>query len=156
MQKYRKLNKAELITFEQEFVSFLVVNGITADQWVDLKEKDKEKAEAIIEQFSDVIFESILRKTIFIDHMSSKSIKCFQCLEEEIVLVGLDAKEDSDINFVGEQSIASIILNQSSQLSVYTTKKPYAKVREQEMFDMVSKGAVLSKGELFKQISLLL
>ncbi len=156
MQKYRTLSNTELKEFEEEFISFLVVNGIEVKQWEALKADNKEKAEGIIDQFSDVIFESIFRKTLFIDHVSSKSIKCFQFLAKEIVLVGLDANENSEINFLGEQTLDSIIINNSDDLQIYQTKKKYAKVREMEMFDMVNRGANLSKGKLFKQISLLL
>lgn len=156
MQKYRTLTSAELAEFENEFISFLVVNGITADQWVTIKEENNEKASLVVAQFSDVVFEGIFRKTMFLEHTSSKSIKCFQFLKNEIVLVGLDVKEGAKINFKGEQALASIILNQPQALEVYTTKKTYTKTRETEMFEMVNKGATLSKGELFKQISLLL
>ena len=156
MQKYRTLSKVELQAFEQEFISFLVVNGIEAKDWEALKKNDLEKANKIIDQFSDVIFESIFRKNVFIDHISPRSIKCFQFLKETVVLVGLDAKKDSLINFAGEQSLESIIVNHTSELEVYQTKKAYTKAREVEMFDMTMKGAQLSKGELFKQISLLL
>lgn len=156
MMKYRTLSNIELKEFEKEFISFLVINGIEAKDWVDIKEVNKDKAEVIIDQFSDVVFESIFRKTMFLKHISSKSIKCFQYLENEIVLVGLDADINSDINFLGEQALNSIILNQSKNIKVYQTKKVYNKVRETEMFEMTNNGAQLSKGELFKQISLLL
>lgn len=156
MQKYRRLQNSELAEFEKEFISFLVVNGIQANEWVQLKEDEPDKAEKIIEQFSDVVYESVLRKTMFIEHVAADSIKCFQCLENEIVLVGLDAKTGSGINFLGEQTLESIILNNIDQLSVFQTRKKYLKNREEEMFDLLSSGANLSKGKLFKQISLLL
>lgn len=156
MQKYRALSKAELIEFEKEFISFLVVNGIEANDWEKIKKEDPKKSEGIINQFSDVIYESIMRKTMFLEFISHKSIKCFQCLPTEIVLVGLDAKAGTDINFKGEQSLESIIVNNSESIEIYQTKKAYTKVREQEMFDLLANGANLSKGELFKRISLLL
>ena len=156
MEKYRSLTTAELIEFEKEFISFLVVNGIEATEWEQIKQTEPKKAEAIVAQFSDVIFESIFRKTMFLEHISSKSIKCFQCLKDEFVLVGLDANADSDINFIGEQPIESIIINNTKSLQIYQTKKKYTKTREKEMFDLMEIGAKLSKGDLFKHISLLL
>ena len=156
MQKYRSLSNAELIEFEKEFISFLVVNGIEAPKWEEIKQTEPKKAEAIVAQFSDVIFEGIFRKTMFLEHISHKSIKCFQCLANEIVLVGLDATEDSEINFLGEQPIETIIINHSKSLQIYQTTKKYIKSREEEMFDLMKIGAKLSKGELFKHISLLL
>jgi len=156
MHKYRPLTKAELNELKDEFISFLVINGIEADDWQKLKENDRQKAEKIIDHFSEVIFESVCRKNMFVDFISAQSIKCFQFLKEEVVLVGLDAKPDTQINFLGEQSLESIILNNTDGIEVYHTSKKYSKHREEEMFDMLSKGASLSKGHLFKQISLFL
>ncbi|MFK8043866.1 MAG: DUF6495 family protein [Crocinitomicaceae bacterium] len=156
MQKYRALSKSELIEFKDEFISFLVINGIEADDWQKLKDSDQQKAEKIIDHFSEVIFEGIFRKNMYLEFVSAKSMKCFQFLQEKAILVGLDAKSDSKINFLGEQSLDSIILNNSNGVEVYHTSKTYSKTREEEMFDMLSSGARLSKGRLFKQISLLL
>ncbi|MFK8039187.1 MAG: DUF6495 family protein [Crocinitomicaceae bacterium] len=156
IMKYRTLSNPELEEFEKEFISFLVINGIEAKDWQKIKESDKEKTKIIIEQFSDVIFENILRKNMFLEFISSQSIKCFQCLKDEIVLVGIDAKSNSKINFLGEQSMDSIIINQAKHIEVYHSKKKYTKLREEEMFSLLSSGAKLSKGKLFKQISLLL
>ena len=148
--KYRRLSQNELKEFEKEFIDFLVVNGVTADEWVKIKKDNIEKAEGIIDKFSDVIFESILRKATYIDFISPKSIKCFQCLKSEIILVGVDAPKESDIDFTKN------ISTDMNGLEVYTSKKAYIKQRELEMFDLIKNGAQISKGELFKQLCLLL
>lgn len=148
--KYRKLSSDELEEFENEFVKFLVINGITADEWVKIKTNHNEKANAIIDKFSDVIFESIIRKTEFLDFISSKSIKCFQCLKDEIVLVGIDAPNESNIDFTKN-------INETFEdLEVYTNTKKYKKQRELELFDLINAGAQISKGELYKKLCLLL
>ena len=148
--KYRRLSQNELKEFEKEFINFLVVNGITADEWVKIKNNNIEKAEGIIDKFSDVIFESILRKATYIDFIAPKSIKCFQCLANEIILVGVDAPKESDIDFTKN------ISTDLNGLEVYTSKKAYIKQRELELFDLIKNGAQISKGELFKKLFLLL
>ncbi len=148
--KYRQLTQKELKEFEKEFIDFLVVNGITADEWVNLKSNDKEKAELIIDKFSDVIFESILRKVNFLEFISPLSIKCFQCLKDKMVLVGIDAPKNSNIDFT--KSIPTTF----DDLEVYTTEKSYSKQRELELFDLIESGAQISRGEWFKKLCLLL
>ena len=148
--KYRQLTQKELNEFEKEFIDFLVVNGITADEWVNLKSNDKEKAELIIDKFSDVIFESILRKVNYLEFISAKSIKCFQCLKDKMVLVGIDAPKNSNIDFT-----KSIPTN-FDDLEVYTTEKSYLKQRELELFNLIESGAQISRGEWFKKLCLLL
>ena len=44
MAKYRLLSSDELKALEKEFVEYLVVNGITADEWERLKKEENDKA----------------------------------------------------------------------------------------------------------------
>ena len=156
MSKYRTLSITELEVFEKEFISFLVVNGIEANSWEAIKTDTPQKANKIIEQFSEVIFESIFRKNMFVDFISPKSIKCFQFLADSVQLIGLDAAKDSTVDFIKAETISKCIIANEKDLKVYQSSKAYVKSREEEMYNMVQSGANLSKGELFKQIALLL
>lgn len=151
MTKYRRLTLEELEELKKEFVDFLIVNGIAADDWVKLKDNETEKSDLIIDKFSDVIFESSMRKINYLEFVSSKSIKCFQCLDNEITLVGLDAEIDSNVNFNSKNWNKDL-----SDVKVYTQTKPYKKGRELELFEMIQSGASITKGELFKQLCLAL
>jgi len=156
MAKYRTLTTEELNTFEKEFISFLVVNGIEATEWEKIKADSVDKTAGIIDQFSDVIFESVFRKSRYLDHISAKSIKCFQFLENEIVLVSLSADNESNVDFLSNTPMSEVIKTNLEDLAVYQTKKGFADQREIEMFEMTNKGATISDGSLFKQICLLL
>ena len=152
MVKYRSLSTEELKAFEKEFIDFLVINGIVADDWEKIKKESPEKADGIIDNFSDVILEGTLRKVEFIEFITPKSIKCFQCLSKEIILVGVDANKDSETDFTSRDWN-----NNLDGLKIYTTKKEYNQHgREKEIFNMLDGGATVSKGELFKQLCLAL
>ena len=151
MTKYRRLTLVELEEFHKEFIDFLVVNGIIADDWVKMNKKDSVKADLVIDKFSDVVFESSMRKIKYLEFVSPKSIKCFQCLDNDITLVGLDAEKESVIDFTKTNWQDHV-----SDLSVYTQTKTYNKVRELELFDMIQSGASISNGDLFKQLCLAL
>ena len=58
--KYRRLTLEELEPLENEFIDFLVVNGIIADDWRHLLAHDLEKSNQIIDAFSEVVFEGIM------------------------------------------------------------------------------------------------
>ncbi len=152
MTKYRRLTIDELGELEKEFVDFLVINGIVASDWVKIKQEDSEAAELIIDQFSDVIFEGTMRKVEYLKFVSEKSIKCFQCLANKIVLVGMDAELDSDTNFLENNDWQ----RSTEGLKVYTTSKPYKEVREKEIFSMIQSGASIADGQIFKTICLAL
>ncbi len=153
--KYRLLTLPELEELEKEFVDYLVVNGITVDDWVKMKAEEVEKADQIIELFSDVVFEGVMRKVKFLDVVTPKSIKTFQCLSDQMVLVGLDTSEHSSIDFT-TQPLAAVQEHAAEQLSVYTSEKTYSKDRELELFYMTQHGATISDGTYFKALCLLL
>ena len=150
MAKYRLLTKEELITFEKEFINYLVVNGITGEDWAVLKKDDPEKAEDITDLFSDVVFEKIMRNAQFLTYRSPKKLYAFQCLADELVLVGVDATIESTVNFV------KTIPTDFSEVKVFTQTKKYLKPRELEIFEMTENGCQIDDGELFKSLCLAL
>jgi len=152
--KYRLLSKEELLSLEKEFIDFLIVNGVMADDWEDIKKDTPDKADDFIKLFSDVILEGILRKTIFLEYRDAVSIKAFQCLKDKIVLIGLDGNASLDLT--NPSDLEKAIDNPPSGFKVFTTDKRYNKSREKEIFDMIQAGCQISDGKIFKTLSLAL
>ena len=154
MAKYRALNLEELQSLEKEFVDFLVINGITADEWVKLKAEQPEEATRMTELFSDVVFEGILRKVNFLDYHSQYEVRTFQCLPEKMVLVGLKATPAEGVDFREPDFVNQAIQNPPAGLSIYTTEKAYSGSREAELFEMIQSGCQITEGQLFKALLL--
>jgi hypothetical protein len=152
MPKYRHLTKEELDALQKEFVEFLVVNGITADKWTAIKEHKKEVAEEVIEQFSDVVWEGVLRKAKFLEHRSPQEIRTFQCLPEKIVLMGLKVNNEN-IDLTTVEGFKAVQQN-TPQATVYSSEKEYNKKREEELFEMIQNGCEITDGAFFKRIAL--
>ena len=150
--KYRKLTKEELVPLEKEFVDFLVINGIVADDWGKMKQNDPVNAERIIEQFSDVVFEGTLRKILFVDIIQPKHLYTFQCLPEKIILRGIEADTHLDIDFTQTNNFQDFIQHPPKGISVVQSEKSYQGSREEELFKMIEKGALVSDGKWFKAI----
>lgn len=152
MPKYRLLTDAELIEMKQDFVNYLVINGITADEWKKLLETDKEKAQSIIDLFSDVVFEKILRGVNFVLRTSKKQIIAFHCMEETIEMCGLVAGPELDVDFTNHEVIASLIANPVKGLETINSEKPYSQSRELEIFNLTEKGGLISDGNVFNAL----
>ena len=148
MPKYRLLTKEELLQFEKEFIAYLVVNGITGDEWRQLKTQNPDKAEQITNLFSDVIFEKILRTTKYLTFISHKELFCFQCLDKELILIGIRVTKDSKIDFIKE------IPTSFEGIKIFTKTKKYNKERSLELFDMLQNGCEIDNGKLFKTLCL--
>ncbi len=150
MAKYRLLTTEELKELEDEFVKFLVLNGIVADDWLKLK-KNQEKADRMVELFSDVVFEKILRGITHLTHYSKSSIKTFYCPEDKIHLIGVDT-EDGSIDLSSKEGRESLIKKGGDHLRIYHTSKAYTPNRELELYNMLQNGCIKSDGSMYASL----
>lgn len=156
MPKYRLLSHDELMEFQKEFIDYLIVNGITATDWQDIKTKKPEEAVKIIGLFSDVILEGSMRKVKFLEIRKPKEVQCFQCLGEKIIMVAMQAGDQIDIDFTSNKGLMEAMTTPPKGLQVFTSEKKYDETREEELFRMTMNGALVSDGKLFKALSMAL
>jgi len=156
MAKYRLLSISELQELEKEFIEFLILNGIAAEDWAGMKKKEPDKAENIIHHFSDVVFEKIMRQTQFVERYSEKKVEVFQCLSDKFVIVCLDASKIKNANFTSKHYLETALKNPPAKLEVYTYDYTYNNAREEEIFNQIENGSHISNGKLFKTLCLFL
>jgi hypothetical protein len=156
MTKYRTLTLSELQELEKEFVEFLVINGIPAEDWERIKIEEPKTAQHTIEVFSDVVFDTILKKIRFLEKRDTHQLHLFQCLADQLVLVAMEAPASEDIDFTNPDFLASAMLTPPSGIKVYTSSKSYQPNREQELFQMLQNGCLISDDKLFKALCLVL
>ena len=149
--KYRRLTIEELQNLEKEFISFLVVNGIPAEDWEQIKE-DEAKSQGLIDSFSDVVFEKILRQIEYVAHYSKNSVKVFHCRADSIHLIGVDTGA-TDIDLTAEAGIQRLQSNPPADIQIYQSSKTYMPNREQEIFKMLGQGCVKSDGSMYKLLA---
>jgi hypothetical protein len=133
--KYTRIPTDELEKLEEEFVNFLVMNGIIADDWVAIKENEPLNADEIINQFSEVVWESILRSTKYLNKVEEESVYYFKCDTDKIHLIKVDKTEAA-----AEQ---------------FSTSKEYNKTRELELFEMLQNGCTIGEGEEYEKLMLI-
>jgi hypothetical protein len=130
--KYSRLPESELRHLEKEFIDFLVVNGIVAEDWVKLKESDSEAASQIIDQFSDVIWEGVLRKTQYLEKKETQVVYFFKCDADKLHLIKVS--------------------NIDGKMMQQTASKDYIKNREDEIFDLIKSGCEITDGEGYNNV----
>ncbi len=156
MPTYRLLTLQELKELEKEFIDFLVLNGIPAHDWQRIQKEDKTTVDEMIELFSDVVFESIMRKTQFLESRGTHHLHTFQCLSDHIVLVAMEAEPSEETDFTNPDFVSSAMLTPPNGVKIFTTSKAYSKRREIELFEMLEKGCVIADDRLFKTLCLAL
>jgi hypothetical protein len=151
--KYRRLTNDELAELETEFIRFLVSNTVTGDDWEKIKKENQERAEGLIEIFSDIVFEKTISKVEYLEMKTPKDLKIFRCNKEEIELMGLKVEGESDLDFTQDISPEEMMVKlQSSDanLQLYSANKKYKDDdRLKEIFQMMQWGSLISEGKLF-------
>ncbi len=99
--KYKRLAASELQHLEKEFINFLASAQITGPDWEKMKVNEFQKAEELIDVFSDVVYDKVLSKIKFMEFRDEKTMNIFSILEDKIILLGLRVKENSSMNLTG-------------------------------------------------------
>lgn len=148
--KYRMLTMEELEVFEEDFKQFLIVNGVHAEEWEEMNRSDKENAVKLVELFSDSVLQKVYEKIHYLEHRSEKSCLVFKLNKENIELISINVKEDSNSTLKTPESIHEALKNNSSELTIFKTQKKYSVNRELEIHELLEQGSVLSEKNFWK------
>lgn len=156
MVRFKRLSREELKVLEKQFVNFLAAQSILAADWVKIKDTDPSKAEKIIDDFSDLVYGSVMQSALFLERKTSHILYCYQCLGDRFVLIALEVDKNShvDLKAIDLSKLKSIASD--TQMHIYTTEKMYVKAKEDEVFAMMELGCEITVGAMFKALGLLL
>jgi hypothetical protein len=157
--KFRRLKAEELDSLEEDFIQFLASNTVTADDWKSMQNNDPEKADEMIDVFSDVVWEKILGNIKFMQHRFPQELRVYKFDENEASAIvlrfksdGIDLTDNDDV-----QGIASgkIDLTKFSPEVLHGTR-PYRSNRKQEIFVLMEQGAKPCKEAFWLSIAKML
>ena len=150
--KYKRLTKEQFEALHQEFANFLASQSIDKKEWDEIKVSKPEVAEQELDVFSDLIWEGVLTSAQFLEHFSKNHIFLFQCFDtyvQSIVLKSLVPETD----FLTKEGLQWLIDNMfTDTIEMKTGKKVFTEERNSSIFQLIQQGAILSDGQLFKQI----
>lgn len=149
--KYQRLSKEQFEELHQEFIRFLATQSITKEEWQKIKEEQPKVAEDELDVFSDLIWEGVLQKVNYVEHMSSNKFYLFFFDDEEIHLIVL-ATETIDMTTKEGFSWMMNHIN-DNQVSLYTASNNYSADKQLDKFKLIQQGAVITNGELYKTLA---
>ena len=148
--KYRRLSKEQFEELHKEFINFLATQSITVSEWKLLKEMKPEVAEAELDVFSDFVWEGVLENVTFLENIAPKHMYLFCVKEKSIALIGLKvSKETVDLTIEGGFSWLRDNL-MSNEVEIFDAEKQIKGDKKLQIFELIEKGAHITKGELFK------
>lgn len=147
--RFRRLSQKELEALRDDFVKFLASNSIDANDWKKMQEGDTEKADTLIDLFSDVVWEKVLSKAQYLEHRTEEELKVFHCGTQKLALVGMSAAGIPDIDFTDPECLKRLAQSPPDGLKLYFDHKDYTQQREAELFTLVEAGAKVTDNKLF-------
>ncbi len=147
--KYERLTKEQFEELHQEFINFLAAQSITAEEWTDIKKNKPEVAEEELDIFSDLVWEGVLKKVEYLEHISAQYMFLFRFTEVKIDLIKIEIKHpEIDITTKeGYQWLQDNLL--ADEVVIHEASKALSDDRNKDIFALIKQGANITKGELF-------
>jgi len=146
--KYTRLTKEQFEELHQEFINFIATQSITVEEWKTIKKSTPEVAEEELDVFSDVVWEGVLNKVSYLEHISPQQMHLFSLNENDMQVIGVKLKRDLDLttnegfNWLRENLM-------DDDVEFLQAKKEYSKDKNLDKFTLIQQGAIITNGYLF-------
>ena len=147
--KYSRLSKDQFVELHKEFIDFLSSNSITFEDWTILKQNNDGKAEGLLDLFSDIVWAKVLDKTRFLENISKNHIYLFSFGNSQMNFIAIYT-ENKDVDFTTKDGFSWLRDNLfDDSVKMYNSNKNYSQDKLSDIFDLIKKGGIITKGELF-------
>lgn len=147
--KYKRLTKEQLEELHPEFINFLATQSITAEEWKMLKKDRPEVAEEELDVFSDLIWEGVLSKVEYLENISEQHMHLFKMTDKEMKLLSVKVL-NPNVDLRTKEGFGWFKRNfQSDFVEYLTASKAYSDDKNNDKFELIQQGAVITKGELY-------
>lgn len=154
--KYRQLTTEQFLELHKEFAEFLATQQIDVKEWETIKTEKPEMADEELAIFSDIVWENVLNKTEYIEHISANHINLFKCNSKEIIRIYIQLN-DASKSFLNEEDFNWFTNNPLNEtVEYFKAVKKYQKERNTELFELIEMGGQITKGSLFTSTSQLI
>ena len=150
--KYHRLSHDQLISVYKQFVIFLSSQGIDKKYWDIIKQQENEKANLLIDQFSDIVWEKIINECKFFTYSSKDQLFMFNSKKETISVIVLKCI-NKKINIQTNNGWNWILKNiKDKDISIYQSSRKYPEERNTYIYKYLKKGAIISDEKKFKSL----
>jgi len=148
--KYRRLTKQQLEELKPEFINFLATQSITGEEWKKLKDHKPTVAEDEVDVFSDLIWEGVLSKVVYLENISAQHMHLFFCAQKEMKLISVKLM-NPEVDLTTTIGFNWFKKNWQSDFVEYlTAAKAYTEDANLDKFKLIEQGAAITKGDLYK------
>jgi hypothetical protein len=111
-----------------------------------------EVAEQELDVFSDLVWEGVLNKVEFIEHISPQQIHLFHLKNENIHLIAIKIKNPIDLTTTdGFNWLRENLMD--DDVEFLQAKKDYTDDKNADKFKLIQQGGVITKGDLYSYLN---
>lgn len=148
--KYRRLSKEQFEELHTEFINFLATQSVTSTEWEKLKSKKPAVVEVKLDVFSDLVWEGVLDKVNYLENIAPQHLYLFHIKKNSIALIGLKVNIDN-VDLTTKTGFSWLRDNlMSDHVELFDAEKEIKGDKKSSIFELIEKGAQITKGELFK------
>lgn len=153
--KYRRLTKEEFEALHEDFIYFLSANTITGEDWKTIVAETPEKAESLMDMFSDIAWQKALEKAQYVERITHREWMCarFDDQKAHMILLRAVGTENIPEKWTAAEMKKAL---ENKAFELIRGSKSYSLLREGEMFSLIQQGASLSDGERYQSMASLL
>jgi len=146
--KYSRLTREQFEELHTEFINFLATQSITGEEWSTIKKEKPEVAEQELDVFSDLVWEGVLNKAKYLEHISPKHMHLFSLKESNMHVIAVTIKNDVDLTTQeGFNWLRDNLMDDSVEF--LQANKDYSEDKNGDKFKLIQQGANITKGDLY-------
>lgn len=148
--KYARLTKEQLEELHPEFINFLATQSITADEWADIKKSKPQVAEEELDVFSDLVWEGVLTKAQYLEHISPNQMHHFFLEDKVMKLIAIKINKEG-VDITTREGYKWLQENLGDEDVVFmSASKEYGDDPKLDKFKLIQQGAIVTKGDLYR------
>jgi uncharacterized pyridoxamine 5'-phosphate oxidase family protein len=150
--RFRSLTIDELKELETEFKQFLIINQVYNEEWIEMNQKDLEKASALVDLFSDHVLEKVYSKIDFLEKRDKHAFSVFAIKKNDVETITIQSKNQT-IELETNAQIETALNQHLNELEIFCGTKKLLKEKCDEVFDLIKEGCSSSTYDVWHSFS---
>ena len=147
--KYQRLSKEQFEILVEEFSKFLAVHGIDKPEWERLQTSEVQRVDDLLDEFSDLVWKGVLSKVKYLENLSEYFIYLFSREDNGLELIAVEA-QIAGLDLRTSEGFKWLKQNYLDERVIYRrATKAYSEDPFKDIFELIQKGAVITKGDLY-------
>ena len=148
--RFRRLTIEELKALEPELKQFLIVNEMYGDDWEKLNLENPDKAQALVDVFSDNVLDKVYSKIDFLEKRASNAFSVFSVTNTDIETITIQSNK---LELFTNEQIEKALNQHLAALEIFCGTKKIETTKSDEVFKLIQSGCDLSTYDVWHSFS---